>query len=146
MTRRFSGCVSTTRMRCGMRTPWQEASAASWPIRVHARRCFYATGKTSGKSGKFPNSCFHLIARSLEPSSLLGRISRETAMNWLPDNAKGGFAMDAIRAVVHVVDEDAEVRETLRAILEPDGYDVRCHGSASDFLKQWPMGGPGCVL
>ena len=67
-------------------------------------------------------------------------------MNWLTDNAKGGFAMDAIRAVVHLVDEDAEVRETLRAILEPNGYDVRCHGSAADFLKQWPMGGPGCVL
>ncbi|MCC8364101.1 response regulator [Lysobacter sp. A6] len=67
-------------------------------------------------------------------------------MNWLTDNAKGGFAMDATRAVVHVVDEDAEVRESLRAMLEPNGYDVRCHGSAEDFLMQWPMGGPGCVL
>jgi FixJ family two-component response regulator len=54
--------------------------------------------------------------------------------------------METVRPVVHVVDEDGTVRDALRDMLLPDGYDVRCHASASDFLAQWPTGGPGCVL
>lgn len=68
-------------------------------------------------------------------------------MNWVPSNAKSSPATTApVRAVVHVVDEDASVREALREMLLSDGYEVRCHASASDFLSAWPMGGPGCVL
>ena len=68
-------------------------------------------------------------------------------MNWVPSNAKNSPATNApVRAVVHVVDEDASVREALREMLLSDGYEVRCHASASDFLNEWPMGGPGCVL
>ncbi|KGQ18900.1 hypothetical protein LF41_248 [Lysobacter dokdonensis DS-58] len=55
-----------------------KAIPASSRICVPARQPIRASRKTSGNSGKFPNRCFHLIARSLELSSPLGRISRET--------------------------------------------------------------------
>ncbi|WP_036169179.1 response regulator transcription factor [Noviluteimonas dokdonensis] len=47
--------------------------------------------------------------------------------------------------LVHVVDEDASVRDTLRRMLEADGFAVRCHASAGDYLAAWPSA-PGCVL
>ena len=49
-------------------------------------------------------------------------------------------------AVIHVVDDDDSVRESLRRVLELGGFDVRCHASAGDFLMAWPLDAPGCVL
>lgn len=49
-------------------------------------------------------------------------------------------------AVVHVVDADAALRDSLRHVLEIAGHPVRCHASAADFLLAWPIDVPACVL
>jgi FixJ family two-component response regulator len=49
-------------------------------------------------------------------------------------------------AVVHVVDEDASIRDLLRCMLEAEGYAVRSHASAGDFLTAWPIDVQGCVV
>jgi len=46
---------------------------------------------------------------------------------------------------VHVVDDDAGVRESTKALLRGAGYDVHCHVSAEQFLERCP-GGYGCAL
>jgi len=51
-------------------------------------------------------------------------------------------AVATIAAVVHVVDEDASVRDALRRVLELAGHPVRCHASAADFLLAWPIDVP----
>ncbi len=66
-------------------------------------------------------------------------------MNGLADFEKSVNAMAMNEGLVHVVDEDASVRETLRRMLEADGFAVRCHASAGGFLAAWPSA-PGCVL
>lgn len=48
-------------------------------------------------------------------------------------------------ALVHVVDDDAAIRDSLRWLLEGEGFDVRCHSSAEAFLAAF-AGGPGCAI
>lgn len=46
---------------------------------------------------------------------------------------------------VHVVDDDADMRDSLRVLLEASGFMVRTHGSAGAFLAEAPKA-TGCVL
>lgn len=54
--------------------------------------------------------------------------------------------MAAPNAVVHVVDDDASMREALSRLLSAMGYEVRQYDSAGDFLLAWPVDMPGCLL
>lgn len=47
---------------------------------------------------------------------------------------------------VHIVDDDADMRVALARLLRAEGYEVRTHASAGDFLLEPPGAGPGCVL
>jgi two-component system CheB/CheR fusion protein len=47
---------------------------------------------------------------------------------------------------VVVVDDDAGVRETMRELLESEGYGVETYGSGAAFLDAWDPGRRGCVL
>lgn len=49
-------------------------------------------------------------------------------------------------SIVHVVDDDASVREALSRLLGALGFDVRQYESAGDFLLAWPVETPGCLL
>jgi len=51
----------------------------------------------------------------------------------------------AITETVHVVDDDAAVRDSLRVLLESAGFSVRTHNTAAAFLATAPGLG-GCVL
>ena len=46
---------------------------------------------------------------------------------------------------VHVIDDDAPMRDSLRLLLEASGFAVRTHDGARAFLTDIPTG-PGCVL
>ena len=48
--------------------------------------------------------------------------------------------------LVHVVDDDAAVRNSLNLLLESAGMSVRTYNSATAFLAAMPTLGPGCVL
>lgn len=51
----------------------------------------------------------------------------------------------AEKPVVHVVDDDEAVRDSLTLLLESSGFTVRAYGSATDLLRA-PPHAPGCVL
>ena len=48
-------------------------------------------------------------------------------------------------SVVHVVDDDEAVRDSMRALLETHGFEVRDYASASEFLVGSPLMLSGCV-
>jgi two-component system response regulator FixJ len=48
--------------------------------------------------------------------------------------------------VVHVIDDDADVRQSLAFLLSTAGFAVRVHDSAVAFLKALPQARPGCVV
>lgn len=53
----------------------------------------------------------------------------------------------ALPAVVHVVDDDEAVRDSMRWLLEANGFTVRCFESAEAFLAAGPPRDPiACVL
>jgi FixJ family two-component response regulator len=54
--------------------------------------------------------------------------------------------MIALNAVIHVVDDDASMREALGRLLSVVGFEVRQYESAGDFLLAWPVDTPGCLL
>jgi two-component system response regulator FixJ len=47
---------------------------------------------------------------------------------------------------VHIVEDDAHVRETLRMLVESAGHEVRAHANAEAFLAALPSEDPGCVV
>lgn len=49
-------------------------------------------------------------------------------------------------SVVHVVDDDEAVRDSMRALLESYGIEVRAYASATEFLLASPAQPKGCVL
>ena len=49
-------------------------------------------------------------------------------------------------AVVHVVDDDEAVRDSMRALLESFGLHVRVYASAREFLLTSPTQLSGCML
>jgi FixJ family two-component response regulator len=49
-------------------------------------------------------------------------------------------------AIVHVVDDDELMRNSLEDLLRSVGYQVRLYGRAEDFLAADVPDGPGCVI
>ncbi|WP_457017907.1 response regulator transcription factor [Luteimonas sp. A482] len=49
-------------------------------------------------------------------------------------------------AVIHVVDDDAPMREALGRLLGALGFEVRVYGSVGAFLLTWTDDRPGCLL
>lgn len=54
--------------------------------------------------------------------------------------------MTAPNGVIHVVDDDASVRDALSRLLVALGFEVRLYASAGDYLLAWPGDSPGCLL
>jgi two-component system, LuxR family, response regulator FixJ len=48
--------------------------------------------------------------------------------------------------LVHIVDDDALVRETTADVLADAGYAIRTYGSGDDFLAQADLSMPSCVV
>ena len=49
-------------------------------------------------------------------------------------------------AIVHVVDDDHDLREALRFLFNSVGLNVETYASAEEFLKATPTEGPGCLF
>ena len=56
------------------------------------------------------------------------------------------LAASADRATVIVIDDDTDVRETIRIVLEIEGYAVQTHASAEEFLANDSPPSNGCLL
>ncbi|MDQ5828490.1 MAG: response regulator transcription factor [Actinomycetota bacterium] len=50
------------------------------------------------------------------------------------------------RAIVHVVDDDASMREALQELFQSIGLEARTYGTARDFLATPVSDAPGCVV
>lgn len=48
--------------------------------------------------------------------------------------------------VIHVVDDDEDMRVAVARLLRAEGYEVRLYESAGHFLLSLPADGPGCVI
>ncbi len=51
-----------------------------------------------------------------------------------------------VEPVIRIVDDDQEVRESLKIMLECEGYLVKAYENAQDFLKDFDSRIPGCLL
>ena len=52
----------------------------------------------------------------------------------------------ASKSVIHVVEDDKDMRESLVELLEDGGYAVRTYGRAEEFLAQGAPIEPGCIV
>ena len=52
----------------------------------------------------------------------------------------------ALPQLVHIVDDDAAVRDALGRLLTAEGFDVRVHASAEALLAELPDEAGGCVV
>ena len=59
---------------------------------------------------------------------------------------RAAAASDGPATVIHIVDDDASMRNALRRLLEHAGYAVRTYASAGDFLIAEADARPGCML
>lgn len=50
------------------------------------------------------------------------------------------------RALIHIVDDDTSLRESLVDLLRAGGFDAQGYGSTGEFLLQPLPDGPGCLL
>ncbi|MGB0683711.1 MAG: response regulator transcription factor [Magnetovibrionaceae bacterium] len=50
------------------------------------------------------------------------------------------------RAVIHIIDDEAGVRHSLRNLLESRGYKARTYETAEDFVGQSISLAPGCIV
>jgi FixJ family two-component response regulator len=49
-------------------------------------------------------------------------------------------------AIVHIVDDEPQVREALAGLLEAAGFDTQCHASAERFYQSFDPAIPGCIV
>ena len=54
--------------------------------------------------------------------------------------------MNAVTPLVHVVDDDASVREALTRLLQVAGHDVRSYASSGEFMLEPLEDRPGCLV
>lgn len=60
--------------------------------------------------------------------------------------ATGNVEMATVSPVIHIIDDDASMRDALERLLSVLGFEVRQYTSAGEFLLAWPVELPGCLL
>lgn len=71
---------------------------------------------------------------------------RTAQTNGHPPGSRDSAPTAAPDAVVYVVDDDGELRDYLRWVLEPTGWEVRTYDAAAAFLADYDGGRPGCLV
>lgn len=54
--------------------------------------------------------------------------------------------MKKLTPLIHIVDDDAEVRDSLKLMLECEGFEVAAYPDGKAFLKDFIAHRPGCIL
>ncbi|EWY42688.1 chemotaxis protein CheY [Skermanella stibiiresistens SB22] len=89
------------------------------------------------------NNCvkLHKPVKPLELTHLI-----QTMLAGLPAAAEVHHAAPSGAPVIFIVDDDDQVRDSLRNVLERSGYSVEDYPSSEDFLEAYHPGRPGCIL
>ena len=54
--------------------------------------------------------------------------------------------MMSLEAIIHIVDDDPAIRDSLSLLLKSAGFESRTYASAEDFLSSYKASRPGCLL
>jgi FixJ family two-component response regulator len=68
------------------------------------------------------------------------------AVGGVMTRAPGMPVQQADRAIVHVVDDDASMREALEGLFDSVGLDTRSYATAQEFLSATRADRPGCIV
>ena len=86
------------------------------------------------------------LSKPVDPQGLVRAIER-LCPRWVPQSSPAVPAVTvASKSVTYIVDDDPEIRATLREVLESHGRIALDFGSAEDFLASYRPGGVGCLL
>jgi two-component system, LuxR family, response regulator FixJ len=80
---------------------------------------------------------------------LLGRISRAPMFGAVPASIRsnrGGIVFLASKSVIHVVEDDQAMRDSLVELLEDAGHAVRAYTRAEELLSRAADIEPGCII
>ena len=55
-------------------------------------------------------------------------------------------AKDNVSPIIYIVDDNDDVRETLKLLFESVDLEAQAFGSAGEFLDAYPMGQSGCLI
>ena len=86
------------------------------------------------------------LSKPVKPHEIVAAIERLSPQTppLAPQRARAGTVHET--PVAYVVDDDPEIRSTIRDVLESDGRAVQDFASAEDFLEAYRSGGEGCLL
>ena len=86
------------------------------------------------------------LSKPVKPQELAAAIERLSPKG-TPSSEQRPTALAAAAApIAYIVDDDAEIRSTIREVLEGDGRTVQDFASAEAFLEAYRPGGEGCLL
>lgn len=86
------------------------------------------------------------LNKPVKPKELVAAIERLSPKPALQTSQRGQAVIGSSAPVAYVVDDDPEIRATIRDVLEGDGRAVQTFASAEAFLESYHVGGEGCIL
>ncbi len=120
------------------------ALRALWQIQVPAIVLTGDIGKETLRNIT-DHDCIHLN-KPIKLQELTNVIQRLLARALPPEKKTSpSMIMDAMATVI-VIDDDPALRDAMRTMFEIEGYNVRCFGSAEDFLRDTDLPALGCLL
>ncbi|MGD9710562.1 MAG: chemotaxis protein CheB [Thermomicrobiales bacterium] len=86
------------------------------------------------------------LNKPVKPKELVAAIKRLSAQPALQPPRRGQVVEGSSTPVAYVIDDDPEIRASIRDVLEGDGRTVQTFASAEAFLESYHAGGEGCIL
>jgi two-component system CheB/CheR fusion protein len=86
------------------------------------------------------------LSKPVRPHDLIAAIGRLSLQNPPAAEPRPPTGTSGAAQIAYIVDDDAEVRSTIREVLEGDGRAVQDFASAEAFLAAYRPGSEGCLL
>lgn len=86
------------------------------------------------------------LSKPVKPDELMRAIETLCLASAAPHMRDGEALVAEVESIAYVVDDDPEIRSTIRAVLEDDGRIVEDYASAELFLAAYRPGTGGCLL
>ena len=86
------------------------------------------------------------LSKPVDSRALVQAIERLCPAALWPSPPAAGAATSRIGPVTYIVDDDADIRSTIREVLEGHGRIAQAFDSSEAFLRAYRPGGEGCLL